>query len=62
MKQKLSVSLDEKLLKVIDELVNTGRFRNKSHFVEYSLNVVIKNEHVKEKQSEILEESGGEDA
>ena len=42
MKQKLSVSLNEDLLKLIDELVNTGKFRNKSHVVEFSVNKVIK--------------------
>lgn len=42
MKQKLSVSLDENLLKSIDELVNTGKFRNKSHVVEFSVNKTVK--------------------
>lgn len=46
MKRKLSVTLDENLLKIIDEIVETGRFRNKSHFVEYSLNVIINDEKV----------------
>ena len=42
MKQKLSVTLDERLLKMIDELVETGVFRNKSHLVEYSVNKIVK--------------------
>jgi len=42
MKQKLSVSLEENLLKLVGELVNTGKFRNKSHLVEYSLSKMIK--------------------
>lgn len=42
MKQKLSVSLEENLLKLIDELVDTGKFRNKSHVVEFSVNKIIK--------------------
>lgn len=42
MKQKLSVSLDENLLKLIDELVDTGKFRNKSHVVEFSVNKIVK--------------------
>lgn len=47
MKQKLSVSLDENLLKSIDELVDTGKFRNKSHLVEYSVNAIVKQESEK---------------
>ena len=42
MKQKLSVSLEETLLKSIDKLVGTGKFRNKSHVVEFSVNKIIK--------------------
>lgn len=53
MKQKLSITLDEELLKLIDKLVETGKFRNKSHFVEYSLNSVIKQE--KDKLNEVIE-------
>jgi len=45
MKQKLSVSLDENLLKSIDKLVETGKFRNKSHLVEYSLNKIMNPEN-----------------
>lgn len=56
MKQKLSVSLDKDLLKKIEMLVSTGRFRNKSHFVEYSLNNAVK--HEKENQNDDL--IGGE--
>jgi len=41
MKNKLSVTLDENLLKSIEELVRTGKFRNKSHLVEYSVNKVV---------------------
>ena len=52
MKQKLSVTLDEKLLKLIDKLVETGKYRNKSHFVEYSLNKIIDNEKLGGEQDE----------
>ncbi len=58
MKQKLSITLDENLLKLIDKIVETGKFRNKSHFVEYSLNFVINNEQ--NKQREISEKYGEE--
>jgi len=41
MKNKLSISIEESLLKLIDQLVISGRFRNKSHLVEYSVNKVV---------------------
>ena len=37
MKSKLSVSIDRKLIAVIEKLIGTGRFRNKSHVLEYAL-------------------------
>ncbi len=37
MKSKLSVSIDGNLIKVIETLIGTGRFRNKSHVLEYAL-------------------------
>ena len=45
MKQKLSVSLEENLLKSIDKLVDTGKFRNKSHLVEFSVNAIVEREN-----------------
>jgi Arc/MetJ-type ribon-helix-helix transcriptional regulator len=42
MKQKLSVTLDEKTLEKVDEIIKEGSFRNKSHVVEYSLNKTLK--------------------
>jgi len=37
MKSKLSVTIDGKLIREIERLVGSGRFRNKSHVLEYSL-------------------------
>lgn len=37
MKTKLSISLDENLLDKIDEELNSGKFRNKSHVIEYAV-------------------------
>jgi ribosomal protein S8 len=37
MKQKLTVSIDEDKVEEIDEVLKKGRFRNKSHVLEYSL-------------------------
>jgi Arc/MetJ-type ribon-helix-helix transcriptional regulator len=39
-KQKISVTIDEKELAIIENMlkrVNDGRFRNRSHVIEYSL-------------------------
>jgi Arc/MetJ-type ribon-helix-helix transcriptional regulator len=37
MKQKLSISLDEDKIKIIEKLLSDGLFRSKSHVIEYSL-------------------------
>ena len=37
MQKQLSVSIDEKTIKLVDEIVATGKFRNKSHAVEQGL-------------------------
>jgi len=37
MKHKISVSIDELSVKKIDRLLKDGRFRNKSHVVEFAL-------------------------
>ncbi len=38
MKQKLSISIDEKLIEKLEEIIAEGMFRNKSHIIEYSIN------------------------
>jgi len=42
-KTKISVTIDEKTLKIIEETIKKGIFRNKSHAVEFSLNKTLKN-------------------
>jgi len=42
MKQKLSITIEEETIKLLEEIIKEGRFRNKSHFVEYSINKVLK--------------------
>jgi Arc/MetJ-type ribon-helix-helix transcriptional regulator len=37
MKHKISVSVDEKTIFQVRKLVRTGKFRNRSHAVEYAL-------------------------
>lgn len=41
MKDKLSVTVDIELVEKLRNIVNTGKFRNKSHLVEYALNKLI---------------------
>ncbi|MFA5084501.1 MAG: ribbon-helix-helix domain-containing protein [Candidatus Paceibacterota bacterium] len=44
MKQKISISIDEENVKLLEELAKEGRFRNKSHAIEYSLNKMLREE------------------
>ncbi len=37
MKQKVSISLDEKTIKEVDKRLASATFRNRSHFVEYAV-------------------------
>ena len=37
MKQKISITMDEQTVKIIENLLKDGQFRNRSHFVEYGL-------------------------
>ena len=37
MKQKLSITIDEEKIAVINEILQKGLFRNKSHVLEYAL-------------------------
>lgn len=42
MKQKLSITIDEEKIKLIENLLKEGMFRSKSHILEYSLNKFLK--------------------
>jgi Arc/MetJ-type ribon-helix-helix transcriptional regulator len=44
MKQKISVTIDEKKIKLIEQLLEEGKYRSKSHVLEYSLNKLLKEE------------------
>jgi len=37
MKQKISVTIDEETIKLIEELLKDTQFRNRSHIIEHSL-------------------------
>ena len=45
MKTKLSISINKELVKKIEDIVNKGRFRNKSHILEYSLKKFIEDKN-----------------
>ena len=38
MKQKLSITIEEDKIKILEKLLKEGKFRSKSHIMEYSLN------------------------
>ena len=42
MKKKISISIDEESDEKIEEYVEDGRFRNKSHVIEFALNKFMK--------------------
>ncbi len=42
MKQKVSITIDEKTLKLIEESLQEGFFRNRSHVIEFSVNKMLK--------------------
>jgi len=41
MKKKISISIDEKTLLKILAHIEKGRFRNKSHAIEYAVNTML---------------------
>ena len=42
MKQKLSVTIDEEKIELLNGIIKEGRFRNKSHLIEYSLSKFLR--------------------
>lgn len=42
MKLKLSISMDNETVAKIEEAIKDGKFRNKSHIVEYAVNSMLK--------------------
>jgi len=45
MKQKISITIDEKKLKVVEEMLRGSRFRNKSHIFEQGLDKILEEEN-----------------
>jgi len=46
MKSKLSVSLEKELVEKAKSLVKSGKFRNKSHIIEYALMMFLEGKEV----------------
>lgn len=47
MKQRISVTIDEKKMKLVEIILEKdSRFRSKSHFIEYSLDKALKEEMI----------------
>lgn len=42
MKQKISISIDSEKINLIEKLLHDGKFRNKSHVIEYSIDKFLK--------------------
>lgn len=42
MKQKITVTIDEEKVALIECMLKEGKFRNKSHIIEYSLDKLLK--------------------
>lgn len=49
MKQKLSITIDEEKVILIENLLKKGFFRNKSHILEFALTKFLENEDGKPK-------------
>ena len=45
MKQKISITIDEKTVQDILNTISTGKFRNKSHVVEYAVKKLLEVEN-----------------
>lgn len=41
MKQKLSITVDETVIKEIDESLSSGKYRNRSHVIEYAVKKLL---------------------
>jgi len=41
MKKKISVSLDQDTVKMVDEKTRDSIFRNRSHFIEHSIKAML---------------------
>ena len=47
MKKRISATIDEKTEKIINSLLKTGKYRNKSHAIEDAIKLLDKKENEK---------------
>ena len=46
MKEKISVTVDREVLKMIEDKINSGKFRNRSHVIEYGVKKLLEGDEV----------------
>ena len=44
MKSKISITIDKEILNLIEDKINSGKFRNRSHVIEYGVKKLIEND------------------
>jgi len=47
MKKRISATIDEKTEKILNELMRSGKYRNKSHAIEIAIELLNKSEKQK---------------
>jgi Arc/MetJ-type ribon-helix-helix transcriptional regulator len=57
MKERSSFTFDKETVKILDELMESGRFRNKSHAVEYAIHAFKDKENGLENEGSLTHES-----
>lgn len=50
MKVRISATIDEKTGKILDSLMKNRRYRNKSHIIEESINLLLEKHNEKDKK------------
>jgi Arc/MetJ-type ribon-helix-helix transcriptional regulator len=49
MKERASFTFDKETIKILDELIQSGEFRNRSHAVEHAIKILV-DEELKSKE------------
>jgi len=52
MKSKISITVDKKILKMIEDKISSGKFRNRSHVIEYGVKKLLAEEAMKENEND----------
>ena len=47
MKERISATVDDETLKILDRLLKTGKYRNKSHVIEKAIELLEEKENEK---------------